>query len=161
ELIGRYGGEAWFQIGDRDFATHIVRTQRLRAGEPLGAVTEALARALGIRARIVPMCDQPVTTLVDTPEGRLEFQEYFVHRDHADGVKGVAFAGIEAAIAPDSVRLTLAEAESIVFCPSNPIVSIGPILAVPGLRDRLRSAAAPRVGVSPIVGGKALRGPAD
>jgi LPPG:FO 2-phospho-L-lactate transferase len=161
DMLARYGGETWFQLGDRDLATHILRTQRLAAGWSLTRVTAALAGTLSVAARILPMCDEPVATLVETPEGTLAFQDYFVRRHHADPVRAVHFSGIETARVPDAVRAALAQAEVIVLCPSNPIVSIGPILAVPGMRDLVRATRAPRVAVSPIVGGKALRGPAD
>lgn len=161
EMLGRYGRDVWFQLGDRDFATHIARTQRLRAGAPLTLVTAELASGLGIRAKILPMCDEPVATRVLTPNGPLDFQEYFVHRHQSATVTGVTFQGIERAQAPATVVQALDEARAIVVCPSNPIVSIGPILAVPGLRDRIAAHPAPKVAVSPIVGGKALRGPAD
>jgi LPPG:FO 2-phospho-L-lactate transferase len=160
EMVGRYTGEPWFQLGDRDFATHIVRTERLRRGESLTAVTAVLAGALGVRPAIVPMSDEPVATLIDTPDGRLDFQQYFVGRRHADEVTGVTFAGIADARPAAAAIAALDSAEAIVFCPSNPIVSIGPILAVPGMRDALASATSPRVAVSPIVGGEALKGPA-
>jgi LPPG:FO 2-phospho-L-lactate transferase len=120
-----------------------------------------MARALGVRATLLPMSDTPVATMVDTPAGLLPFQDYFVRRQHRDPVRGISFAGIEAATVPPAVSAALGQAEAIIFCPSNPIVSIGPILAVPGLREQLRQARAPRIAVSPIIGGKALRGPAD
>jgi LPPG:FO 2-phospho-L-lactate transferase len=160
EMVGRYSGETWFQLGDRDFATHIVRTERLRHGESLTSVTAALARALGVRASIVPMSDDPVATMIDTPDGQLDFQQYFVAHRHADEVTGVHFTGAETARASPTVLDALATAGVIVFCPSNPIVSIGPILAVPGMRAALASSPAPKLAVSPIVGGKALKGPA-
>ena len=160
-MLERYGRDVWFKIGDRDFATHLMRTERLRSGASLTAVTAELSSALGIRAAILPMCDEPVATRVRTPEGELEFQEYFVHHHHADTVLGVAFHGVESALVPEGVRRALAEADAIIFCPSNPIVSVGPILAVPGMRDLIASADVPRIAVSPIVGGQAIRGPAD
>ncbi|MBX5445345.1 MAG: 2-phospho-L-lactate transferase [Sphaerobacter sp.] len=161
EMIGRYGRDTWFWLGDRDLATHILRTERLRAGDSLTTVTAELAGALGIRAAILPMCDEPVATIVETPDGDLAFQDYFVRRRQADEVRGVRFEGIEAATMPDGVAAALREAAVVVLCPSNPIVSIGPILAIPGFRDLLREVAAPVVAVSPIVGGAALKGPAD
>jgi LPPG:FO 2-phospho-L-lactate transferase len=160
-MLARYGHDPWFKIGDRDFATHISRTQRLRTGESLTSVIFTMARALGVQARILPMCDAPVATKVVTPEGLLDFQEYFVHRHQEDTVAGVVFEGIEAATVSDGVGEALSAAEAIVFCPSNPIVSIGPILAVPGVQALLADRRVPRVAVSPIVGGQALRGPAD
>lgn len=161
EMIGRYGRETWFWLGDRDLATHILRTERLRAGDSLTAVTAELAGALGIRAAILPMCDEPVATIVETPDGDLAFQDYFVRRRQADEVRGVRFEGIDAATVPPGVADALRDATVVVLCPSNPIVSIGPILAVPGFRDLLRGVSVPVVAVSPIVGGAALKGPAD
>lgn len=160
-MLERYGEETWFRLGDRDFATHILRTQRLRAGHTLTEVTAELARALGVPVALLPMCDEPVATIVETAAGPLAFQDYFVRRHQTDAVHGVSFASVEAAHVPDGVRAAYADASLVVFCPSNPIVSVGPILAVPGMRDLVRQAAAPKVAVSPIVGGRALRGPAD
>ena len=161
EMLRRYGEEGWFLLGDRDFATHIARTRRLRAGHSLTETLAALTRALDVRADILPMTDASVPTLVHTSAGEMSFQEYFVHRRQSDDVLGVRFAGIEQARPTEAVRQALAAAEAILFCPSNPIVSIGPILAVPGMRELLRGARAPIVAVSPIVAGRALRGPAD
>ncbi len=161
ELLGRYGAERWFLIGDLDFATHIRRTELLRAGHSLTAATATLARGLGVRAALLPMCDEPVATIVETPDGPLAFQDYFVRRRHQDPVSAVRFEGIGRATLPPGVAAALREAEAIVLCPSNPLVSLGPILAVPGLREVLRAARAPRVAISPIVGGRALKGPAD
>ena len=159
DLLGRYGVPTWFRLGDRDLATHIRRSELLRGGARLTAVTDGLARALGVRAQLLPMCDEPVVTRVRTPDGVLDFQDYFVRRRHGDPVLGLEFAGIDAARVTDEVRDAVAGATAIVLCPSNPFVSVAPILAVPGLRDLLR-AGAPIVAVSPIVGGQALRGPA-
>ena len=161
EMLARYGVETWFQVGDRDFATHIQRTRLLREGKSYAEVLGALAEALGVRAAILPMSNTPVATVVRTPEGELAFQDYFVRRRHADEVLGVRFDGIEEARTPGPVIAALESAEMIVLCPSNPIVSIGPILAVPGLRGALSRSRAPKVAVSPIVGGRALKGPAD
>jgi LPPG:FO 2-phospho-L-lactate transferase len=161
DMLACFGEEPWFQLGDRDFATHILRTQRLRAGQPLSTVTRDLARALGSPATLIPMTDNPVATLLDTPAGRLDFQQYFVARHHADEVLGVVFRGIAEARPTDAALVALSEADAIIFCPSNPFVSVGPILAVPGLRAALAAAPAPKVAVSPIVGGRALKGPAD
>jgi LPPG:FO 2-phospho-L-lactate transferase len=160
-LLSRYGEPDWFQIGDRDLATHVARTRLLREGQTLTEVTARLAVALEVAATLLPMSDEPVATLIATPDGELAFQDYFVRRHQADTVRGVRLANMERATVPSGVRAALAAAELIVFCPSNPIVSIGPILAVPGLSQALRAARAPRVAVSPIVGGHALRGPAD
>ncbi len=165
EQLGRLGGPAWFWLGDRDLATHITRTALLREGATLGAVTDRLARALGLApgVRLVPMTDDAVATAIETPDGWLAFQDYFVRRHHADEVRGVRFAGIEAARpAPDALA-GLADSPLVVLCPSNPIVSIGPILALAGMRAALATSrpGRVRVAVSPIVGGQALRGPAD
>ncbi|MEO7000958.1 MAG: 2-phospho-L-lactate transferase [Ktedonobacterales bacterium] len=161
DMLKRYGDDAWFWLGDRDLATHLLRTEHLRAGQPLTKVMQSLAAALGVRAALLPMSDEPVATLVNTPDGELAFQEYFVRRQHQDTVLGARFDGIEQAHIPNAARAAIQEAEAIIFCPSNPIVSIGPILAVPGMRDLLRQAAAPKVAASPLIGGKALKGPAD
>lgn len=161
DAIARLGGESWFLLGDQDFATHILRTHRLQQGDPLSRITAGFARALGIDPVIMPMSDQPVATLVDTPDGRLGFQDYFVARRQSDAVLGVVFEGIEAATPAPGVLEALAKAEIVVIAPSNPIVSVGPILAVPGIREALQQASGTRIAVSPIVGGKALKGPAD
>jgi LPPG:FO 2-phospho-L-lactate transferase len=160
-MISGYGEDAWFKLGDRDLATHILRTQRLRAGARLAQVTASLASALGIRNTLLPMSDEPVSTILKTPEGLLEFQEYFVRRRQRDEVLGIELRGIEAARVPAEVSEAVGGAEAIVLCPSNPVVSIGPILAVPGMRELLAGSPAPKVAVSPIVGGRALKGPAD
>ncbi|MCX2727824.1 2-phospho-L-lactate transferase [Thermomicrobium sp. 4228-Ro] len=160
-MLGRYGRPTWFWLGDRDLATHILRTERLHQGARLTEVISELAGALGVAARILPMCDEPVRTIVHTPVGDLPFQEYFVRRRQQDPVLGVRFDGIEHARPTPEVERALEEAEIVVLAPSNPIVSIGPLLALPGFRERLRHATVPIVAVSPIVGGRALKGPAD
>jgi LPPG:FO 2-phospho-L-lactate transferase len=160
DAIARYGREPWFLLGDQDFATHLLRTERLRAGEPLSRVTRDLAVALGVASRIVPMTDDPVATLIETPAGRLEFQDYFVARRQSDDVLGVAFAGIEHVTAHPDALAAIRAAEAIVIAPSNPVVSVAPILTTPGIRATLDDAAAPIVAISPIVGGRALKGPA-
>lgn len=161
EAIKRYGGPGWFWLGDQDFATHILRTDWLKHGKSITHVTRELASALGVRTAILPMCDERVATMVQTPEGQLDFQDYFVRRGHQNRVLGVEFSGIAVAEMPPEVRHAFDAAATIVLCPSNPIVSIGPILEVPGLRERLRSASGPVVAVSPIIAGQALKGPAD
>ncbi|MGB3329717.1 MAG: 2-phospho-L-lactate transferase [Thermomicrobiales bacterium] len=161
DAIARLGGESWFLLGDQDFGTHILRTQRLGEGVPLSTITADFAHALGIGPRILPMTDHPVATLVDTPAGRLGFQDYFVARRQADDVVGVVFDGIEDAVPAPGVLDAIADADVLVIAPSNPIVSVGPILAVRGVRDVLASTSAFRIAVSPIIGGKALKGPAD
>lgn len=161
QAIAKYGENTWFSLGDQDFATHILRTQRLRNGTRLTDVTGHLAAELGVSARLLPMSDDPVATIIHSAGQELDFQEYFVARRQQDVVERVSFAGIDTARATPEVLQAIANASIIVFCPSNPIVSIGPILAVQGVRDALRASAAVRIGVSPIVGGRALKGPAD
>ena len=160
-MLGRYGEDTWFKLGDRDLATHILRKARLRSGETLTRVTAELSRALGIRSSVLPMSDDPVSTVLETPDGRLEFQEYFVRRRQEDEVLGVELRGVEEAAPTGAVMAAISGADAIVICPSNPVVSVGPILALPGVRETLARSSAPRVAVSPIVGGRALKGPAD
>lgn len=160
-MLDSYGEDTWFKLGDRDLATHILRTSRLNDGESLTEITGDLSSALGIRSSVLPMCDEPVSTLLDTPDGTLEFQEYFVRRRQRDEVLGVRLRGIEKARLTNSFSEALSEAEIIILCPSNPVVSIGPILTVPGMNEALLASSAPKVAVSPIVGGRALKGPAD
>jgi LPPG:FO 2-phospho-L-lactate transferase len=160
----RYGEEGWFRLGDRDLATHIVRTNRLRGGARLTDVLLGLQRSLGIAATILPMTDEPVRTRVRTDDGWLDFQDYFVRLRQSPEVREVAFAGIEAARPTAEVRAAIEAADIIVVAPSNPIVSVGPILALPGMSELLAAArgrGARIVAVSGIIGGKALKGPAD
>ncbi|MGI8650371.1 MAG: 2-phospho-L-lactate transferase [Rubrobacter sp.] len=159
-MISTYGEDPWFKLGDRDFATHILRTRRLRSGESITEVTVGLCGALGVESRVLPMCDEPVVTVIGTPEGWLDFQEYFVGRGQRDEVTGVEFRGIADARPTEEVLEEVTGAEVIVLCPSNPVVSIGPVLAVPGMREALGASSAPKVAVSPVVGGEALKGPA-
>jgi LPPG:FO 2-phospho-L-lactate transferase len=161
EMLARYGEDTWFRLGDRDLATHILRTTKLRSREPLTRITAELSTALGIESAILPMCDELVATVLDTPHGLLEFQEYFVRRCQRDEVLGVRLRGVGEARLTQAVLGALAGADLVVLCPSNPVVSIGPILAVPGMREALGSSPAPKIAVSPIVGGRALKGPAD
>lgn len=160
EMIGRYAGQPWFTLGDRDFATHIVRTERLRRSDLLSEITADLCAALGIPAQVIPMTDDRVATMIATPDGLLDFQEYFVAHRHQDHVTGVTFDGIGVARPSAAALAALDHAEAIIICPSNPIVSVGPILGVPGMRDALAAACAPVVAISPIVGGQAIKGPA-
>ena len=163
-MLERYGEEAWFRLGDRDFATHIARTNQLRNGRSLTEAVVGLQRALGVPSTILPMSDEPVRTQLRTDAGWLEFQEYFVRHHQAPEVLEVRHAGIEAARPTAQVRAALSEADVIVIGPSNPIVSLGPILAVPALKEllgRARVRGVPVVAVSGIVGGRALKGPAD
>jgi LPPG:FO 2-phospho-L-lactate transferase len=164
EQLAVYGEETWFRLGDRDLAAHIVRTARLRMGARPTEVALGLQRSLGIAARILPMADEPVRTEVRSDDGWLEFQEYFVHRHQEPTVHEVRFGGIAEARPTPEVLTALGSARAVVIAPSNPIVSVGPILAVPGLRDAVaaaRARGAPVVAVSGIVGGHALKGPAD
>ncbi len=154
------GEPTWFRLGDRDLATHIVRTARRRAGMPLSEVTALIAGSLGVPARLLPMSDDPVATVVETPAGPLGFQEYFVARGHQDEVVGLRYEGAATAAPGPGVLPALADADIVVIAPSNPLLSIAPILAVDGVRAALAGSRARRVAVSPIVGGRALRGPA-
>ena len=156
-----HGAVTWFNLGDRDLATHLWRTGRLHAGATLTEITRELAEAWGLGFRLLPMSDDRVATMVDTDDGELAFQEYFVRRQHAVPVTGVRFDGVEQALAGPEVLSSLEAAEAIMVCPSNPIVSIGPVLAVGGVRAVLERRRDCVVAVSPIVAGSALKGPAD
>jgi len=156
----RYAGEDWFRIGDRDLALHLRRTEWLGIGLSLTEVTDRLRRLLNIPSVILPMCNEPVRTLVHTDEGDLPFQHYFVRRRCEPSLVDLSFVGADSATLSPEVRKALHGADLIVFCPSNPYVSIDPILSVPGLRDLLRQSNVRKVAVSPIVGGQAVKGPA-
>ena len=160
DAMRRLGEDTWFMLGDRDLATHIARSARLRRGVPLSTVTAELAAALGIPATLLPMTDERVATIIGTPHGSLAFQDYFVRRGHRDEVRDITFEGIEAARPGPGVLSALTEADVVVIAPSNPLVSIGPVLAVPGVRQALAESPARRAAVSPVIGGSALRGPA-
>jgi LPPG:FO 2-phospho-L-lactate transferase len=167
--LARLGGEDWFRLGDRDLATHLFRTGRLHGGAPLSEVTEELARRRGIEVRLLPVTDDAVRTRVALAEAsvlgpsgtEVSFQDYFVRLRHGLPVRGVRFEGAGTARPAPGVMEALDEADTIVVCPSNPVVSIGPLLAVPGVRDALVTRRDRVVGVSPIVAGAALKGPAD
>lgn len=159
-MLESYGEPTWFRLGDRDLATHIVRTARLASGKRLTDVTRDLARSLGVSTTILPMTDDPVRTKVRTNEGWLDFQDYFVRRRHSDNVLEVRFHGIETAHPTSEVLAAVGSTDLIVVAPSNPYVSVAPILSLPGVLDALISASAPRIAISPIVSGEALRGPA-
>jgi LPPG:FO 2-phospho-L-lactate transferase len=167
--LGRLGGEDWFRLGDRDLATHLFRTGRLRAGEPLSAVTSLLAARRGVAVRLLPVTDDPLRTRLTLAEAtslgpsgtEVAFQDYFVRLRHGVAVRGVRFEGAASARPAPGVMEALDAAELIVVCPSNPVVSIGPLLAVPGIREALTARRDRVVGVSPIVAGTALKGPAD
>ena len=160
EAVRRMGAPAWFRVGDRDLATHLTRTQLLASGRTLSEATAEIASALGVQSRILPMSDARVETRVTTPEGELSFQEYFVRERYRPEVRGVRFVGAEQASPAPGVLKAIQSAEAVVLAPSNPITSIGPILAVPGIREALKKTAAPVAAVSPIVGGAAVSGPA-
>ena len=157
--LERLGGETWFRLGDRDLATHLYRTSLLRRGLPLSEVTSRIVRSLGVRSRIMPMSDDRVRTWVETDQGRLDFQTYFVKRQSRDQVRGVEFVGAETAKPSPGVVEEIRAAKAVIVAPSNPIISIGPILAVPGIRESLRNTKAAVAAVSPIVAGRALKGP--
>jgi LPPG:FO 2-phospho-L-lactate transferase len=161
ETVGTLGGEDWFALGDRDLGLHLVRTQALRAGEPLSVVTARVAEALGVSARLLPATDDRLRTWLETPSGELPFQEWFVARGHRDEVDAVRFEGEDAARAAPGVLDALNGADLILLAPSNPYVSVGPILAVCELRDALANRRVPCVAVSPLIGGRAVKGPAD
>jgi len=161
EALERYSDETWFRLGDRDIATHLHRTGRLAEGASLSEVTAEITTSWGLRLRLIPMSDDAVRTRLRLADREVSFQEYFVKLRHSVAVREVTFAGAERARPAPSVLEAIAEAETIVIAPSNPIVSIGPILAVAGIADGLRARREQVVAVSPIVGGAALKGPAD
>ncbi len=156
----RLGGEAWFRLGDKDLALHLLRNRWLNEGATLTETADRLRRALAVPSRILPMCNQPVRTLVHTDEGDLPFQDYFVRRRCEPTFRGLTFVGAGKATLSPEVAESLRAAAQIIICPSNPYLSVDPILAVPGLKETIQASAAPVVAVSPIVGGRALKGPA-
>lgn len=162
EALGALGHETWFRLGDRDLATSLHRTLRLRAGAGLAEVTEELRRAFGVRVRILPMSEDPAPTYVELEgRGRLHFEEYLAREGAPEGVTGVDLAAAARARPGPGVLEAIREARAILLAPSNPVVSIGPLLAMPGLREAVAGASAPAVAVSPIVGGRPVKGPAD
>lgn len=161
ETASTLGADGWFQLGDKDLGLHLARADALQRGEPLSAVTARFARALGIDAEILPATDDRLRTWIQTDEGELPFQEWFVHRRHEPEVLGVRFEGAETARAAPGVSEALAQADLIVIAPSNPFVSIGPVLAVQEIRAAITNRQVPSVAVSPLIGGKAVKGPAD
>ena len=161
ESAAAWGGEDWFRLGDLDLGLHLVRTQAMREGEPLSAVTAGLAAAAGLRTRLLPATDDRLRTWLETPAGSFPFQEWFVARGHRDEVDTVRFEGSDEASAAPGVLEALAAADAILIAPSNPYVSIDPILAVAPIRAALLARRVPCVAVSPIVGGRAVKGPAD
>jgi LPPG:FO 2-phospho-L-lactate transferase len=160
EAMARLGRDTWFRLGDRDLATHLHRTLLLRAGASLATATRAMTDALGVTARLVPMSDDPVRTEIRTPDGWLGLEEYFVRERCAPEVLDVAYRGADMARPATGVIEAVGAAEAVIVCCSNPVTSIGPILAVPGIADALGHTPAPVVAVSPIVGGQAVSGPA-
>jgi LPPG:FO 2-phospho-L-lactate transferase len=160
EAVEALGGEAWFRLGDRDLGVHLVRTQARQAGQSLSAVTARLAAALGVESTLLPASDEPVRTWLDTANGSFPFQEWFVARRHRDPVDRVRFEGAASARPAPGVLEAVHEAELILIAPSNPFVSIGPILAVDRIRSTLQRRRVPCVAVSPLIGGRAVKGPA-
>ncbi len=161
DMLARLGCETWFKLGDRDMAIHIYRTWRLRDGATLSQVTAEIAAKLGVRHKIIPMSDDPVKTHIKTPAGLLPFQRYFVERGASDEVLDVVYVGSDRARPASGVIESILGAEGVIICPSNPIVSIGTILAVPGVREALRKTSGKVLAISPIIGGATVKGPAD
>jgi LPPG:FO 2-phospho-L-lactate transferase len=161
ETLDTLGGETWFRLGDRDMAVHIERTRRLRGGETLSAVTADLCARMGVACRVLPMSDDPVRTRLRTDEGWVDFQDYFVRRRCEPVVHELTFHGADTARAQPEFLAALADpaTKAVVICPSNPFISIEPILAIPGVRAALAGSAAPVIAVSPIIGGRAIKGP--
>ncbi len=156
-----YGRANWFNLGDRDLATHIHRTAMLAEGKTLSQAADSIRTALGVKSRILPMSDAPVPTIIDSNEGPLHFQEYLVKRRAEPVVRGIRFPGVDSALPAHGVLEAICDADRIVICPSNPLISIGPILALPRVRDQLCANKDKVFAVSPIVGGKSLKGPSD
>ncbi len=161
EQLAKYSAETWFRIGDKDFATHLLRTAYLQQGFTLSEVTEKVRTSLGVKVQVLPMTDHLVATKIKTPIGMLEFQEYFVKRKFQDRVEDVTYEGASQATPAPGVVPAIEKTDVVILCPSNPILSIGPILAVPEIRNAISKTHAKIVGISPIVGGKALKGPLD
>jgi len=161
ESVAELGGESWFRLGDRDIGLHLVRTELLRAGSTLSEATERIARALGLEPALLPATNEPVRTFVETPAGTFPFQTWFVARGHRDEVDAVHYAGAPDAHAAPRVLDAIESADAILFAPSNPYVSIGPILAVDEIRAAIERRRVPCVAISPLVGGRAVKGPAD
>ena len=159
--LAHFGRATWFNLGDRDLATHIHRTVMLTEGKTLSQAAESIRTALGVKSPILPMSDDPVPTIIDSNEGSLHFQEYLVKRRAEPVVHGIRFAGVESARPAPGVLEAIATADRIIICPSNPLISIGPILAVPHVREQLRAHKEKVFAVCPIVGGKSLKGPSD
>ncbi|MGH9767099.1 MAG: 2-phospho-L-lactate transferase [Blastocatellia bacterium] len=161
QLLGYARTERWFNLGDRDLATSIFRTQQLRQGRALSEIAERVRTALGVRSRILPMTDTHTPTTIITGEGEMHFQEYLVKRRAQPKVTGIRFENIESAAPAPGVAEAILQSDAVIICPSNPLISIGPILAVPGMRDLLKQTKAPVAAISPVVGGASLKGPTD
>jgi LPPG:FO 2-phospho-L-lactate transferase len=161
ETAAALGGEAWFQLGDKDIGLHLVRTAALRGGEPLSAVTARIASSFGLEHAVLPATDDALRTRVETPAGEFAFQEWYVGRGHRDEVTAVRYEGAAGAKPAPGVLESLAASDLVVVAPSNPYLSIGPILAVEGIRKALERRTAPAVAVSPLIGGRTVKGPAD
>ena len=161
ERLAVFGRINWFNLGDRDMATHIHRSAMLAEGKSLSDAADAIRLALGVKTRILPMCDEPVPTMIETSEGELHFQEYLVKRRVEPVVRGIRFDGVDKARPAKGVLESIRDANRILICPSNPLISIGPILAVAGVREALRARRGSVFAVCPIVGGKSLKGPSD
>ena len=159
--FGTYGHETWFNLGDRDLATHVHRTNMLAHGRTLTQVAESIRHALGVKSRILPMSDQPVPTIIETRDGRMHFQEYLIKHHTVPGVRAIHFENVRHAHAAPGVLEAICDAQRVIICPSNPLISIGPILAIPRVREQLRARRESVYAVCPIVGGKSLKGPSD
>lgn len=159
--LAMFGRLTWFSLGDRDLGTHIHRTAMLAEGKSLSDAAESIRTSLGVGSRILPMSNEPVPTIIETDEGPLHFQEYLVKRRAEPVVRGIRFDGVAAARPAPGVLQAIRDADRVLICPSNPLISIGPILAVPGIREALRARKNDVVAVCPIVGGKSLKGPSD
>ena len=161
EVLGRYGRPVWFNLGDRDLATHIHRTAMLAGGSTLSEAADSIRRGWGVTAAVLPMSDDAVPTIIVTDRGEMHFQEYLVQHRAEPEVRDIHFAGIENALPAPGLLEALEAADGIVFCPSNPLISLGPILAVAGVREKLWDLREKVVAVSPLVGGRSLKGPSD
>ncbi len=161
EMLQRLGFDTWFKLGDQDLGTHLARTMMLKQGRSLSKVTKAISESMGVRCQLLPMTESWVPTRIMTDVGLMHFEEYLVKRKAKDEVEDVIFDGIESASPSPGILEVIKQADTIIIAPSNPIVSIGPILAVPGIRQALIDASAPCVAISPIVGGRPVKGPAD
>ena len=161
EMLGKYGLQTWFNLGDKDLATHIYRTYLLKNGYTLSEITKKICKSLGVKVNILPMSDDKVQTIIFTDKGNMHFEEYLIKRQSQDKVLDVKFEGIEKSRPAKGVINSILKSHTVILCPSNPIVSINPILSVPGIRKALKTTKAKVIGVTPIIGGTAIKGPAD